>query len=94
MKNNEDQVLKYYDDPNWSWLVWGRHFIEEQQRLLGDDPWPSGIKKNRTNLERFLEYFSVESYASELRFGSTCLYGCLGADFILAASEILRHRLF
>jgi 4,5-dihydroxyphthalate decarboxylase len=46
----------YYDDPNWSWLAWAKHFIQEQQRLLGDDPWPSGMKRNRSNLERFMEY--------------------------------------
>jgi 4,5-dihydroxyphthalate decarboxylase len=46
----------YYDDPNWSWLAWGKHFMEEQQHLLGDDPWPSGVQKNRANLERFMGY--------------------------------------
>ena len=52
----KDVCRKYYDDPNWSWLAWGKHFMEEQQSLLGDDPWPSGIKRNRANLERFMEY--------------------------------------
>jgi 4,5-dihydroxyphthalate decarboxylase len=46
----------YYDDPNWCWLAWGKHFMEEQQQLLGDDPWPSGVKRNRANLERFMGY--------------------------------------
>lgn len=46
----------YYDDPNWSSLAWARHLIEEEHRLLGEDPWPSGVKRNRTNLERFLGY--------------------------------------
>jgi 4,5-dihydroxyphthalate decarboxylase len=46
----------YYDDPNWSWLAWGKHFMEEQQNLLGDDPWPAGVKSNRANLERFMGY--------------------------------------
>lgn len=46
----------YYDDPNWSRLAWGRHFFEEERRLLGDDPWPYGVKKNRANLERFMGY--------------------------------------
>jgi 4,5-dihydroxyphthalate decarboxylase len=46
----------YYDDPNWSQLAWGRHYFEEERALLGDDPWPLGIKRNRANLERFLEY--------------------------------------
>jgi 4,5-dihydroxyphthalate decarboxylase len=30
--------------------------MEEQQRLLGDDPWPLGVKRNRDNLERFMGY--------------------------------------
>ena len=46
----------YYDDPNWSQLAWGRHHFEEERSLLGEDPWPLGIKRNRANLERFLEY--------------------------------------
>lgn len=46
----------YYDDPNWSRLVWARHLFEEERRLLGEDPWPYGIKKNRANLERFMGY--------------------------------------
>ncbi len=47
---------QYYDDPNWSQLAWGRHFFEEQRNLFGEDLWPSGVSKNRNNLERFIEY--------------------------------------
>jgi 4,5-dihydroxyphthalate decarboxylase len=51
------QVCKhYYDDPNWSRLVWGRHLFEEERAIFGEDPWPYGMKKNRANLERFMEY--------------------------------------
>jgi 4,5-dihydroxyphthalate decarboxylase len=46
----------YYDDPNWSRLAWGRHLFEEERRLLGADAWPYGVKKNRANLERFMQY--------------------------------------
>ena len=46
----------YYDDPNWSRFVWGRHLFEEERKLLGDDPWPNGVKRNRANLERFMSY--------------------------------------
>ena len=46
----------FYDDPNWSRLAWGRHLVEEERRVLGEDPWPYGVKKNRANLERFMEY--------------------------------------
>ncbi len=47
---------QYYDDPNWSQLAWGRHFFEEQRNLFGEDLWPSGVNKNRNNLERFIKY--------------------------------------
>jgi 4,5-dihydroxyphthalate decarboxylase len=47
---------EFYADPNWSWLAWGRQAFEEEQRLLGDDPWPYGLEKNRANLERFVGY--------------------------------------
>ncbi len=48
--------MEYYDDPNWSRFVWGRHLFEEERSVFGDDPWPNGVKKNRANLERFLGY--------------------------------------
>ena len=48
--------MEYYDDPNWSRFVWGRHLFEEEREVFGDDPWPNGVKKNRANLERFIDY--------------------------------------
>jgi 4,5-dihydroxyphthalate decarboxylase len=47
---------EFYADPNWSWLAWGRQAFEEEEKLLGPDPWPYGIEKNRGNLERFVGY--------------------------------------
>jgi 4,5-dihydroxyphthalate decarboxylase len=47
---------RYYDDPNWSRFVWGRHLFEQERSLFGEDPWPDGIDKNRPNLERFIGY--------------------------------------
>ena len=47
---------RYYDDPNWSRLAWGRLDFEEERRMLGGDLWPIGVAKNRANLERFMEY--------------------------------------
>ncbi|HUF43049.1 MAG TPA: ABC transporter substrate-binding protein [Verrucomicrobiae bacterium] len=52
----KDMCMEYYDDPNWSRFVWGRHLFEEERRVFGDDPWPHGVKKNRANLERFISY--------------------------------------
>lgn len=48
--------MEYYDDPNWSRFVWGRHLFEEERQVFGDDPWPHGVNKNRANLERFVGY--------------------------------------
>lgn len=48
--------MDYYDDPNWSRFVWGRHLFEEERKAFGDDPWPHGVQKNRANLERFVSY--------------------------------------
>jgi len=52
----KEACVAYYDDPNWSRLVWGRHLFEEERKAFGDDPWPHGVKKNRANLERFISY--------------------------------------
>ena len=52
----KEVCLGYYDDPNWSRFVWGRHLFEEERQIFGDDPWPHGVKKNRANLERFIDY--------------------------------------
>jgi 4,5-dihydroxyphthalate decarboxylase len=52
-----DQITeRYYDDPNWSRLAWGRLHLEEERQLLGRNLWPIGIEGNRANLERFMEY--------------------------------------
>lgn len=52
----KEASLEYYDDPNWSRFVWGRHLFEEERKIFGQDPWPHGVKKNRANLERFVDY--------------------------------------
>ena len=52
----KEACMEYYDDPNWSRFVWGRHLFEEERKAFGDDPWPHGVKKNRANLERFIGY--------------------------------------
>ena len=46
----------YYDDPNWSLVVGGRRAFEEDRARFGADPWPSGLRANAANLERFVDY--------------------------------------
>ena len=50
----KDACMQYYDDPNWSRFVWGRHLFEEERAAFGDDPWPHGLEMNRANLESFI----------------------------------------
>jgi 4,5-dihydroxyphthalate decarboxylase len=52
----KEACVAYYDDPNWSRFVWGRHLFEEERKAFGDDPWSHGVRKNRANLERFMAY--------------------------------------
>jgi 4,5-dihydroxyphthalate decarboxylase len=52
----KEACTRYYDDPNWSRFIWGRHLFEEERTLFGADPWPCGIEKNRANLMRFIDY--------------------------------------
>jgi 4,5-dihydroxyphthalate decarboxylase len=46
----------YYSDPNWSSLAFGRRYFEREQVMFGQDIWPTGLKANRANLERFMQY--------------------------------------
>jgi 4,5-dihydroxyphthalate decarboxylase len=52
----KETCKEFYDDPNWSRLVWARHLFEEERSVFGDDPWPHGVERNRANLERFIQY--------------------------------------
>jgi 4,5-dihydroxyphthalate decarboxylase len=52
----KEACAEYYDDPNWSRFIWGRHLFEEEREIFGADPWANGIKRNRANLERFIGY--------------------------------------
>jgi len=50
------KALWHYEDPNWSMLAWGRHYLEEETAQMGGDAWPHGVARNRPNLERFMTY--------------------------------------
>lgn len=51
----KEACKEFYDDPNWSYLAWTRHLVEEERRIFGD-AWPYGVAKNRANLEGFMGY--------------------------------------
>ena len=46
---------EYYDDSDYSLIVWSRNHLEAQRATLGLDPWVNGFKANRKNLAQFLE---------------------------------------
>jgi 4,5-dihydroxyphthalate decarboxylase len=48
-------AYQYYDDSDYSLIVWSRNAYEEQRRTLGKDVWMNGFKANRKNLAQFLE---------------------------------------
>lgn len=52
-----DVARHYYDDPNWSIMAWGRHYLERENVAFGGrDPWADGVAVNQKNLERFVGY--------------------------------------
>jgi 4,5-dihydroxyphthalate decarboxylase len=69
----------YYDDPNWSRFIWGRHLFEEERRVFGDDPWPHGVSRNRDNLERFIGY-SVDQGLMEKKLEIEELFAAAAFD--------------
>lgn len=60
----KEKLAGYWADPNWSQLVWGPQYREDEQRLLGD-PWRHGLAANRTNIERFMRYSHEQGLISE-----------------------------
>ena len=57
--------MRYYDDPNWSQIVFGRHYFEEDLLLTGGDAWPSGISRNAQNIEDFVDYMLDQNLISK-----------------------------
>jgi 4,5-dihydroxyphthalate decarboxylase len=37
-------------------MAWFREPMEEQNRVLGNDPWMYGLEKNRTTIETLVQY--------------------------------------
>ena len=52
----KDICYDYYSDPNWSHLAWTPHQQVQERTIMGSDPWPNGVSRNRANLERFIQY--------------------------------------
>ena len=46
----------FYDDSNYSLLVWARNALEQQKEALGTNPWTDGLAANKKNLDQFINY--------------------------------------
>ena len=52
----KQQAYRYWADHRRSYLAWFGAEQEEERALLGADPWPYSIDKNRPALETLLDY--------------------------------------
>jgi 4,5-dihydroxyphthalate decarboxylase len=56
-EESKTAAYKRMENPRIVPLVWFRHFLEEQEEILGDDPWVYGLgESNRKNLETLMQY--------------------------------------
>ncbi len=55
-----------WDDPNWSFLAWGRQASEDQNNQLSDEIWPNGLGRNRENLKWFIEQSYDQGLISQI----------------------------
>ena len=52
----KDLCYERMRDPRNLALAWAREAIEEQQAILGKDPWPYNLEDNRKALEAVVRY--------------------------------------
>ncbi|HZD40715.1 MAG TPA: hypothetical protein VE131_08350 [Terriglobales bacterium] len=62
----KQQCYRYWSDHRRSCLAWFGAEQEEERALLGADPWPYSIEKNRVALETLLDY-AAEQELTERR---------------------------
>jgi 4,5-dihydroxyphthalate decarboxylase len=55
-EDSKQQAYKYWSDHRRSSLAWFGAEQEEERALLGADPWPYSIEKNRVVLDTLLDY--------------------------------------
>jgi 4,5-dihydroxyphthalate decarboxylase len=56
-EESKTAAYKRMENPRIVPLAWFRHFLEEQEEILGDDPWVYGLgESNRKNLETLMQY--------------------------------------
>jgi 4,5-dihydroxyphthalate decarboxylase len=53
----KEKAYQRMENPRRVPLAWFRHALEEQEDILGNDPWIYGLgEKNRKNLETLMQY--------------------------------------
>ena len=56
-EDSKKAAYKRMENPRIVPLAWFRHFLEEQDEILGADPWVDGLgDSNRKNLETLMQY--------------------------------------
>jgi len=56
-EDSRKAAYKRMENPRIVPLAWFRHFLEEQEEILGADPWAYGLgTSNRKNLETLMQY--------------------------------------
>jgi 4,5-dihydroxyphthalate decarboxylase len=69
----KQQAYKYWADHRRSSLAWFGAQQEEERALLGSDPWPYSVEKNRVALETLLDY-AFEQRLTERRLDITEIF--------------------
>jgi len=56
-EESKNAAYRRMENPRIVPLAWFRHFLEEQEEVLGRDPWVYGLgERNRNNLETLMQY--------------------------------------
>jgi 4,5-dihydroxyphthalate decarboxylase len=56
-EESKKAAYKRMENPRIVPLAWFRHFLEEQDEILGPDPWEYGLgKNNKQNIETLMQY--------------------------------------
>jgi 4,5-dihydroxyphthalate decarboxylase len=60
------RCLQRLERPQWLPVLWPGIYVEEQQELMGEDPWAYGLgEDNRNALETLVEYAHEQGVAAE-----------------------------
>ena len=59
----KERAYKRMENPRRVPLAWFRHALEEQEEILGSDPWAYGLTKdNRKNLDTLMQYSCEQGF--------------------------------